>query len=303
MLQKRQDSTTAFLLIAFCMVVFAAGGCLQQARAQEKELWKKQTLGAAAIPLPERIAQADLVVVGRVTAVENENFEAKPLPGSADKPTYRVLGMKADETLLGDKMAKKIRVGFIVKATPTVPPPQMLPIKVGWEGLFFLKKHHQEDFYINFAFFGGFVPSGGPEFAQTLEVARKMANILHDPVAALKVGNASNRYLAVAMLIGKFRQPVVKGQQYKEEPIDAGVSKLLLKALAEADWKYDAAWLLETMYYPAHPYHLFQQLGVTKADGYDPPTSDLRDTLAATQKWLLDHQEKYRVKRLTFTAK
>jgi hypothetical protein len=118
----------------------------------------------------------------------------------------------------------------------------------------------------------------------------------------LKVGHASNRYLAVVMLIGKFRPPVVKGQQPKEVPIDAGVSKLLLKALAEADWKYDAGWLLGEMY-PADPYHLFQQLGVTKADGYDPPTSDLRDTLAATQKWLLDHQEKYRVKRLTLTAK
>jgi hypothetical protein len=168
--------------------------------------------------------------------------------------------------------------------------------------LFFLKKHHQEDFYVNFAFFNGFIPSGTPEFAQDLEVARKLANILHDPAAALKVGNASNRYLAVAMLIRKFRPPVVKGQQQKEEPIDAGVSKLLLKALAEADWKYD--WdRLSAQVYPAHPYHVFQQLGVTKADGYEPPTSDERDTLAATQQWLRDNQEKYTVKRLTPQSK
>jgi hypothetical protein len=301
MLQKRQDSTTAFLLIACCMVVFDAGGCMQQAGAQETQLWKKRPLGAGEVPLPDCVAQADLVVAGRVTAVENESVEAKPLPSSADKATYRVLGMKADEILLGDKMAKKIRVGYIVKATPTTPPPQMLSIEVGRAGLFFLKKHHQEDFYVNFAFFNGFL-SRGPEFAQNLEVARKMVNILDDPVAALKVGNASNRYLAVAMLIGKFRPPVVKGQQQKEEPIDAGVSKLLLKALAEADWKYDADWLHGEKY-PAHPYHLFQQLGVTKADGYEPPTSDERDTLAATQKWLLDHQATYRVNRLTLTAK
>src|SRR5262249_34011131 len=71
-------------------------------------LWKPRPLASAEVPLPDRIAQADLVVVGRVTAVENESFEAKPFPGSADKPTYRVLGMKADEILLGDKMTKKI---------------------------------------------------------------------------------------------------------------------------------------------------------------------------------------------------
>src|SRR5262249_19008096 len=129
-----------------------------------------------------------------------------------------------------------------------------------------------------------------------------MAKILHDPVAALKAANASNRYLAVAMLIGKFRPPLFKGQPHKEETIDAAVSKLLLKALAEADWKYDANWLNEAIY-PAHPYDLFKQLGVTKADGYSPPTNDSPDTVAATHKWLLDHQEKYTVKRLTLTAK
>jgi hypothetical protein len=45
-----------------------------------------------------------------------------------------------------------------------------------------------------------------------------------------------------------------------------------------------------------HPHLLFQQLGVVKADGYDPPTHDLRNTLAATQRWLREHQETYSVK-------
>ena len=41
----------------------------------------------------------------------------------------------------------------------------------------------------------------------------------------------------------------------------------------------------------------FYSLGVTKADGYDPPTNDNRDTLKYTQSWLRDNQEKYRIQR------
>jgi hypothetical protein len=45
-------------------------------------------------------------------------------------------------------------------------------------------------------------------------------------------------------------------------------------------------------------------LGVTGTDGYDPPKNapDVRDTLRYTQKWLQDHQEKYRIQRFSQAA-
>jgi hypothetical protein len=50
--------------------------------------------------------------------------------------------------------------------------------------------------------------------------------------------------------------------------------------------------------YPPHPYRLFQRLGVTKADGYDPPAvAEIQTTLNATLKWLQDNEGKYAVKR------
>jgi hypothetical protein len=296
MFQRRRFFTAAILFTSCGMIGFGGNPCLERASAQEKALWQKKMLGAGAVPLPDRIAQADLVVRGKVTAVEDKSVPVAPLPGSADKVAYRVLGLKVDEVLIGDKDTKKIRVGHGVKINPPqVPPPQALAIEEGWEGLFFLKKHHQGKFYVNFSFFNGMIPASESDFNKSLETSRTLAKIILDPVAALKAENADNRYLAVAMLIGKFRPRVVKGQHQKEEPIDAGVSKLLLKALAEADWKYDRNWL---DVYPAHPYDLFKQLGVTKVDGYEPPATGDRDTLAATHKWLLDHQNKYTVKRL-----
>jgi len=300
MAQRKQTCVTAVFLTALCLVASEGDACV----AQDATLWKPRPLAAGETPLPARIAQADLVVVGRVSGVEDNSLKTEPFPGSAGKVAYRVLGMKVEEVLLGDKAAKKIRVGFIPKSAPSAlppqtPPPQMFVLEEGWEGLLFLKKHHQGDFYVKFALFSD-IPRGAPEFAKTVEDARKLIKIVDKPAAALKADNASNRYLAVAMLIGKFRPPAVKGQPQQEEPIDPEVSKLLLRALAEADWKYDKDW---SGVYPPHPYDLFQQLGVTKADGYQPPTGDMRDTLAATQKWLVDNQGKYKVKGLTPKSK
>ena len=311
MSQDRQDPVSAVSLVV--LVAFGLAGELgpRRAGAQETQLWKTRPLAAGECPLPARIAQADVVVLGRAVAVEKKSVEARPFPGSGHKVAYRVLGVKVEEVLRGDMAHKGIQVGFIPPEsyergksgvpTPPVPFAQTLAYEVGQQGLFFLKKHHEESFYVSFAFRGGFLPGDSAKLGKKLEDARKLAKILKEPVTALKADNAANRYLASAMLIRSLRPPAVKGQKRQQEPIDAAVSKLLLKALAEADWKYDAYSL---SYYPPHPDRLFQQLGVSKADGYDPPAADdIRDTFAATEKWLRDNQEKYAVKRIVVKAK
>jgi hypothetical protein len=91
----------------------------------------------------------------------------------------------------------------------------------------------------------------------------------------------------------------------KTEPIDAEQSKLIMKALAEANWfpKYGPATI--------SPKLLFMAMGVTEADGYKPPPKTINDlgpglgetkeyarkvTLAA-QKWVKENRTKYRIKR------
>ena len=91
----------------------------------------------------------------------------------------------------------------------------------------------------------------------------------------------------------------------KTEPIDAEESKLIMKALAEANWfpKYGPTTI--------NPFLVFKALGVTEADGYKPPPRTVNDlgpglgvtkeyarkeTLAA-QKWVKENRTKYRIKR------
>jgi hypothetical protein len=282
---------------------------------QEKDkaaLWPPRYLGAGEVPLPDRIVQSDFVVVGRVVALEPKDVEAVFSSESAYKLDYRIAVVKVKEVIHGQKDAKELRLGFVSpdqdrtvdktgKAIPALWPLEFSPVKVGQEGMFFLRKHHQGNFYVNFVLFGGFLPSSDtPEFTKNLENARRLNKVLALPLEALKAENESNRFLAATMLVAHYRLSWLKDRKLPEKAIEAEESKLILKTLAEADWS-DVTEAIAPGKYPTHPYGVFLQLGVTKADGYDPPknTPDVRDTLKYTQVWLRDNQEKYRIQRFT----
>jgi uncharacterized protein (TIGR03067 family) len=275
-------------------------------------LWPRRTLASAEVPLPDRIVSSDIVVLGRVVALEPKDVEAV-LPYKLD---YRIAVVKVQEVIHGQKDVKELRLGFISpdqdrkvfkagKAMPMFSPAEFSRVTVGQEGMCFLRKHPQGNFYVNFAFFGGFLSSSDPpEFTKNLENARRLNKVLTHPLEALKAENASNRFLAATMLVTRYRLSWLKDPKLPEKAIDAEESKLILKTLAEADWSDDTEALAPSKY-PSHPYQVFLQLGVTKASGYDPPTKspDSRDTLRYTQNWLRDNQEKYRIQRFSAGSK
>src|SRR5262249_23930638 len=286
-------------------------------KAVEKEkdkaaLWPPRVLASAEVPLPDRIVQSDIVVLGRVAALEPKDVEAV-LPYKLD---YRIAVVKVQEVIHGQKDVKELRLGFTSfdqaqkvfktgKAMPTLSHGEFMRVTVGQEGMFFLRKHQQGNFYVNFAFIGGFLASDDiPDFTKNLEKARRLDNVLRLPLEALKAENESNRFLAAAMLVSRYRLSWLKDRKLPEKAIDADESKLILKTLAEADWS-DMTEAFAPSKYPSHPYQVFLQLGVTKADGYDPPKNapDTRDTIRYTQNWLRDNQEKYRIQRFSAGSK
>ena len=156
--------------------------------AQEKDqplLWMPRTLAAAEIALPDRVVQSDLVVSGKITALEPKDVEAtfsRELPNTVD---YRIAVVKVHEVIHGKKTVKELRLGFIApgqdrkidkagKAPLPIPPCSFQPFAKGQDGLFFLRKHHKDDFYMSFAFFGAFVDSrDGAEFTKNLQHVRR----------------------------------------------------------------------------------------------------------------------------------
>jgi hypothetical protein len=250
-------------------------------------------------PGPERVAQAQVIVVGRVVALEPKDVSAQQFPKAPQNINYRIAVVSVTEAIKGIKSEKTIRVGFI-------PPPQINPVPpgggvrpfirrpfnpgftVGQDGLFFLNKHHQESFYLAPQYFN-FISAQAPNFKQEVTLTKLTIRLGDNLAAGLKSKDAEERFMSAALLIQKYR--FARGLVVKSEPIDAAESKLILTTLLEANWKDQGN---------PNPWMAFNQLGLTPKDGWTFPQGrvTIEDLHKAAQTWLREHAATYRIQRV-----
>lgn len=264
-------------------------------------------------PMANRMAQADVVVLGRVVGLEPQDVKAAPFPGSPQKVDYRIAIVQIKEVLRGVKGdTKTIRVGFQPPPMPVNPgvgggvrirPPIRrfnVQLQMGNEGLFLLTKHPGESFYTIPIY--GFVSSqNNANFEKEVSSIKKMSAILADPQKALKSQDREQRYMAAAMLVTKYRSNRPGPGGVKQEPIDIAESQLILKALAnDANWDAPQRIGGDT----PHPIQIFYQLGVTEKDGWKQPrvARTQKDIADAMRTWLSNNAERYRILRVVGTG-
>ena len=254
-----------FARTALALAVFAcAGNCLTA-----------KALMVRPLSTPERVVVADAIVIGKVVAIEDKDVEATMFPGAPMKATYKVASIKVEASLSGLKGVTHMRVGFMPLAAlgggggrPIRPRPGMNPqLTVGEEGVFFLAKHHDADFMI--------VPPSVMHldkkvdgYEKQVEFVRKAIKLMADPLKSLKAEDAADRFLTAAMLLQKYGTPRVRrAGGLKREAIPAEESRLILKALHDADWtKQDQE-------YSMLPLAVFQRLGLQAKDGFKHPAA------------------------------
>jgi len=270
------------------------------------------------MPAQQQAMTAEVVVVGKVIEIEKEMAKASPAPGVADKVEYKVAVVKIEDALLGAKGITTIRVGYqnIAAAAPEVPlqngngnlkpmfrnlrEPLIAPLVAlneGQEAAFFLKKHHDGDFYV-MQQFARPLNKTTANYDKTMAQVKKTLKIYEDPKAALQSKETADRSLAACTLVQKYRSyPQMTAPRGKvvTEPIDAEESKLILAALSEMKWGQPDA---NGMNLQA----IFFQLGVQPKDGWTQPKAlkgqDYNKMLGdAVTKWLADNNEKYRINR------
>src|SRR5262249_40981226 len=153
------------------------------------------------------------------------------------------------------------------------------------EGCFFLMKHPTESFFVVVAQEDA-VNKASPEFEKYSKLVKKCAKSLDDPEHGLKSKEGSERLLAASLLLTHYRQPKLGGD--KQESIDADESKLILQAMAEADFsKTDTETGVNAL-------NMFYELGLAPQDGWKPPTNVNQAKLfEAMKKWLKDNAESY----------
>ncbi len=235
-----------------------------------------------------RVAQADCVVIGTVTSIEDKPVQAIPYPGVKDKVAFQIAVIKIDEALLGVKGLTTLRVGI---------PPQgprigrgglgSVQLAKGQELCLFLHAHPEETFYTTQGFFSA-IDKKSPNFARESADAKRYAQMLNEPMKALKAKSAEDRYLAGALLVLHYRSVRPGLTPTRTKPIDAAESKLIMAGLAEGDW---------TKGYPDYmlsPQNVFNLLGEKK--GWTQPT-DFKQFATLAQKWLKDNTETHRIER------
>jgi hypothetical protein len=252
--------------------------------------------------VPERAAIADVIVVGKVTAIEDKLVETEIAPGQ--KVSYKVASIKVSDGITGAKGVTHVRVGFI--PAPAVQPPApgggIRPIRrggfnptleIGQEGCFFLAKFAQGEFFV-IPPMSLYLDKKAEGFDKQLALVRKTVAVVAEPMTALKAKEAADRFDAAAILVQKHGvYPTGRAGKVVRKPIDAVESKLILVAILEADWsKNDDAAM--------SPLAVFQRLGLQPADGFQyPQVQPVQDFTAvmqeAAKKWLKTHVNKYRV--------
>jgi hypothetical protein len=242
--------------------------------------------------IPQRVAAADAVLVGKVLKIEDKAVNLPRFPGDTEKAAHLVAVVRVDDAILGVK-GKEVRVAYLPQQPGQVgrPPIRRYPtvdLKVDQEACLMLRR--EGDLYVAPAYYDVLSKEGNPGFAKEVELVRKSAKLLTDPKAGLEAKEAQDRFLTAAMLVTRYRTQKPGAQQPKQEQIDAAESKLILKALAEADWmKADPQLFRMT------PQAVFYQLGLTPADGWQPQPN--ANVVEQAKKWLKDNAETYRIKK------
>ena len=261
----------------------------------------------------QRAIAADVVVVGKVTAIEKETVEALPFPGAPNKLAYKVAVVKIESPLIGADNITHVKIGFIASAQPDLnaqrrpggirPLRGPLPpfeLKEGQEMLFFLAKHPSGEFYVT--------PSMSPpvdvkndEGKKELEAVKKVVAVMADPMKGLKSDKADVRAETAAILAMKYRTHPDGVPAVDHVAIDADESKLILKGLAEADWSNNIR--------PAPgggaptALQAFYSLGLSDQDGWKPPQpkpgANFQNILQASfVKWLDGPGKNFRIQKV-----
>ena len=249
--------------------------------------------------LPQRLALADLVLVGKVTALEPDLVNASPLlkiPGVGKIP-YQVAVISVQSPILGGNAPRQVRVGYVVLPSTTkesqIKYRRLTRVKLaeGQEGCFFLTKHPEEPFYVAQAAYEFLEQSKTKEYDKKLAEIKHDAELLRDPDAGLQSKSSADRLRTAAMLIFRYRTArVAYTGQPTTAPIDASQSQRILAALTEAEWKEEEAPL------ELSPFSLFMRLDLTPEDGWTPPGTVIGQ-IATAKKWLAENGNKYRIQK------
>jgi hypothetical protein len=246
-------------------------------------------------PVPDRVAVADVVVVGTVTEVSAEPVE-ETRAGTDRKVWCRIATVKVDQPLLGAAELSKVWVKFARAADQPKDPGVIFSpypgLDKGDEAILFLRKQPGTDYYVIDGHFGAVkndpaARDGSSGFPKVLEETKPLCKLMADPAKALASDEPADRMHIARMLVTRYRSyPGGDIRKVKEEPIPAAESTLILRSLVPMA-KVNPESFRDAMY----------RLGLKPEDGFDGEKLLGKDGIEQARKWIEDSAAKYRIKK------
>ena len=240
--------------------------------------------GGGRVPsLAARLAQADMVAAGRILSVESRPLSLRLARGQEPLP-FAVAILKIETMLRGDDRLTHVRVALH----------QHQGIPVSFEGIFFLTAHAEEPVYtISSEWYNSPINrASNPSYDKQVQELGRLGKLLADPLTSLKSPLSDARFLTAALLVSQFKtfRADIHEANAKTVPIDAAMSRLILKALAETDWNRAGD------DYRLSPWGVFVQLEAKPVDGWDVANmpSAVHRTEAA-RSWLKANEDHFRI--------
>lgn len=239
-------------------------------------------------PVAMKVIRADCVVVGTVVRMETKLIKLARYPGGS-KIDHQVAIIKVEKTILSDNPVTHIRVASLPGVTRLYAGYGVGALIPKATVCLYLKRAPKTTCYQAINYYDA-LGKDHPAFQKEVKQAEKYGKFLQQPMKYLQGKDANERLLTAVLLINRYRTSYYG--KTKPVPIDAKVSRFILKTLSEADWKKGFPDSIPG------PINAFRSLGLTKADGWTNPNS-LQQFEVAAKAWLKNNQETYRIKRLT----
>lgn len=236
------------------------------------------------MPSPlRRFLVAECVVAGRVIGFEDLNVFALPHATAPKDLEYKVAVVSVTHAFKGAREKDLVRVGLF--------PTQGL--RGGQEVLLFLNRHFEEPFFVTRnPYEYGIGKDNNPDYDRQLAQYGRWAKAWNDPVAALTSGDPVERLHAAILQVERhcFFQPGLHEPLAKKQPLDAERGRLILRALAGADWGKGGPDFRMT------PWRAFSLLRATTNDGWRPEAGrNMQQIQSAACQWVGENAETFRI--------
>lgn len=188
-------------------------------------------------PPAVRAAEAQVVLVGEVTKVASAPVAVTEPNGSGGEITrsYTLADVTVKTPLVGAGTLKAIQVGFHPRTPQEIDfDKYTLQLATGEVRCLFLTKHPTQDFYVESGVGRPLDPAAKGD-AAAMELVKKVAAVLAEPVKALKAEAAEDRVFAALCLAYNYCPGNKDGLTAEDLPKEE--SDLILKALRDADPK------------------------------------------------------------------